>query len=77
VNSHIFGESLAAAAWQEDIPRWYLVSKNDNTLNPDLQRFYVQRMGATTSESAASHVAFISRPREVVRFITRAAKAIT
>lgn len=76
VNSHIFGESLAAAAWR-DIPSWYLVSKDDNTINPDLQRFYAQRMGATTSEIKASHVAFISRPREVVRFIRRAANAVT
>jgi pimeloyl-ACP methyl ester carboxylesterase len=62
VNSHIFGESLDAA---------------DNTINPDLQRFYAQRMGATTSEIDASHVAFISRPREVVRFIKRAARAVS
>ncbi|NTW04099.1 MAG: alpha/beta hydrolase [Oscillochloris sp.] len=76
VNSHIFGETLAAAAWQS-IPSWYLVSKNDNTINPDLQRFYASRMDATTSEIKASHVAFISRPREVVRFINRAARAVT
>jgi pimeloyl-ACP methyl ester carboxylesterase len=76
VNSHIFGESLDAAAWR-DIPSWYLVSQQDNTINPDLQRFYAQRMGATTSEIDASHVAFISRPREVVRFIKRAARAVS
>lgn len=76
VNSHIFGESLVAAAWRE-IPAWYLVSKQDNTINPELQRFYAQRMGATTSEIDASHVAFISRPREVVRFINRAARSVS
>lgn len=75
VNSHIFGESLTAAAWR-DIPSWYLVSRQDNTINPDLQRLYAQRMGATTSEIDASHVAFISRPREVVRFINKAARAV-
>jgi hypothetical protein len=41
------------------------------------QRFYAQRMGATTREIDASHVAFISRPREVVRFIRRAARAVS
>lgn len=76
INSHIFGESLVAAAWR-DIPSWYLVSQQDNTINPDLQRFYAQRMGATTSEIDASHVAFISRPREVARFITKAARAVS
>jgi pimeloyl-ACP methyl ester carboxylesterase len=76
INSHIFGEMLETAAWRE-IPTWYLVSKQDNTINPDLQRFYAQRMGATTNEIDASHVAFISRPREVVRFITRAARTVS
>jgi pimeloyl-ACP methyl ester carboxylesterase len=76
VNSHIFGETLEAAAWRT-IPSWYLVSKKDNTINPDLQRFYAQRMGATTKEISASHVAFISRPKEVVKFIEKAAKAVS
>jgi pimeloyl-ACP methyl ester carboxylesterase len=77
VNSHIFGEALEAAAWQSDVPKWYLVSKQDNTLNPDLQRFYAQRMGATTSEINSSHVAFISHPKEVVRLIKKAARAVS
>jgi len=77
VNSHIFGEALEAAAWQSDVPKWYLVSKQDNTLHPDLQRFYAQRMGATTSEITSSHVAFISHPKEVVRLIKKAARAVS
>jgi pimeloyl-ACP methyl ester carboxylesterase len=76
INSHIFSEALEAAAWRS-IPSWYLVSKQDNTINPDLQRFYAQRMGATTREIAASHVAFISHPKEVVKFIRRAVKAVS
>jgi pimeloyl-ACP methyl ester carboxylesterase len=76
VNSHIFGESLAAAAWRDSVPKFYLVSKRDNTINPDLQRFYAQRMGATTKEIWASHVAFISRPWDVFRFIHQAARAV-
>jgi pimeloyl-ACP methyl ester carboxylesterase len=72
----IFGQAPAAAAW-EKIPSWYLVSTQDNAINPDLERFYAKRMGATTSEIEASHVAFISHPREVARLIDRAAKAVT
>lgn len=75
INSHIFSEALEAAAWR-GIPSWYLVSKQDNTINPDLQRFYARRMGATTREIDASHVAFISRPNAVVKFIEQAAKAV-
>ena len=71
----IFGQAPAAAAWK-DIPSWYLVSKGDNAINPDLERFYAKRMGATTSEIDASHVAFISRPKEVVKLIEKAARAV-
>jgi pimeloyl-ACP methyl ester carboxylesterase len=76
VNSHIFGEALVAAAWQSAVPKWYLVSRQDNTLHPDLQRFYAQRMGANISEINSSHVAFISHPKDVVRLIKKAAKAV-
>ena len=76
ISGHIFGEASSVAAWTS-IPAWYLVSQQDNVLNPDLQRFYAQRMGATTSEIDASHVAFISRPNEVVKLIDRAARAAT
>lgn len=75
INSHIFSEALEAAAWR-GIPSWYLVSKQDNTINPDLQRFYARRMGATVREIDASHVAFISRPNAVVKFIEQAARAV-
>jgi pimeloyl-ACP methyl ester carboxylesterase len=71
----IFGQAAAIAAWRS-IPAWYLVSTQDMTLHPDLERFYAQRMGATTSEIDASHVAFISRPKAVARFIEKAAKAV-
>ncbi len=71
----IFGQSAAVAVWKS-IPSWYLVSTHDQTLHPDMERFYAQRMGATTSEIDASHVAFISRPRAVVSFIKKAAKTI-
>jgi hypothetical protein len=57
------------------IHSWYLVSKEDHALNPDLERFYAKRMGATTSEIDASHVAFISHPKVVARLIEQAAMA--
>lgn len=70
----IFEESLPAAAWKT-IPSWYMVATKDRSLSPDLERFYAQRMGATTVEVRSSHVPFISRPTEVVRLIEQAAKA--
>jgi pimeloyl-ACP methyl ester carboxylesterase len=70
----IFGQSVSAAAWK-DIPSWYLVSSQDNALNPDLERFYAKRMGATTSEIAASHVAFVSHPDVAAKLIKQAAQS--
>lgn len=70
----IFGQSAPSPAWKT-IPSWYLVSQEDQAINPDLERFYAKRMGAHTSEIKASHVAFISHPQEVTRLIEEAATA--
>jgi pimeloyl-ACP methyl ester carboxylesterase len=69
-----FAASNPTAAWRT-IPSWYLVSKQDRAISPTLERFYAQRMGARVTELDASHVAFISRPYDVVRIIEQAARA--
>src|SRR5260221_1277678 len=71
----ILGQSVSAAAWK-DIPSWYLVSTQDNALNPDLERFYAKRMAATTSQVAASHVAFVSHPDVAAKLINQAAHPV-
>ncbi len=70
----IFGEAPPEAAWRT-IPSWYLVAQQDRAISPDLERFYAKRMGARTSEIAASHVPFVSHPAEVAQLIRRAAEA--
>ena len=70
-----FGASVPAAAWKT-IPSWYVVSRQDHALSPDLERFYAKRIGAHTSELDASHVAFISHSREVAAVIEQAAEAV-
>lgn len=60
------------AAWRSK-PSWYAVSTQDRTINPDLQRFMASRMKATTVELDASHVALISRPKEIASLILAAA----
>ena len=67
-----FGATVPVAAWKT-IPSWYVVSQQDRAINPDLERFYARRMNARTTEVNASHVSFISRPREVARVILEAA----
>ena len=70
----IFGEPVRAAAWK-NIPSWYVVSTQDNAINPDLERFMAKRMGAKTKEIKASHVGFISNPAEIAKVIEAAALA--
>jgi pimeloyl-ACP methyl ester carboxylesterase len=67
-----FGATVPDAAWKT-IPSWYVVSRQDHAINPDLERFYAKRMKAHTTELNGSHVAFISHPREVARVILDAA----
>src|SRR4029077_14065744 len=72
----IFGEGLKAAAWKT-IPSWYVVSTQDNAINPDLERFMAKRIGAETKEIKASHVSFISNPAGVAKVVEAAAAAAT
>jgi pimeloyl-ACP methyl ester carboxylesterase len=67
-----FGATIPSPAWKT-IPSWYIVSRQDRAISPDLERFYAKRMNARTIELNASHVAFISRPKEVTRVILEAA----
>ena len=60
------------AAWRSK-PSYYAVSTEDRTLNPDLERFMAKRMGATTIELKASHLALISQPDPIARLILDAA----
>jgi len=74
VHNSVFGATIDSPAWKT-IPSWYLVSRNDHALNPDLERFYAKRMKAKTSEIDASHVAFISHPKFVAHLIEQAVAA--
>jgi len=71
----IFGQSTEAAAWKT-IPSWYLLTTQDNAINPDLERLYAKRIGATTVEIGSSHAVFVSHPHAVVELIEQAAKAV-
>ena len=75
VHNSVFGASVPIAAWKS-IPSWYIVATEDHAINPDLERFYARRMGATTVEIKSSHVPFASHPAEVAKVIEQAAAAV-
>lgn len=72
ISDTLFTAKTTVAAWRSK-PSWYAVSKNDRTINPDLERFMAKRMNATTIELDASHVSLISQPGAVANLILAAA----
>ncbi len=62
----------AHAAWRVK-PSFYAVSRQDRTINPDLERYMAKRMGAETIELDSSHVSMISHPDEITALILKAA----
>jgi len=67
-----FGETQPVAAWKT-IPSWYVVSTQDQAINPEAERFMAKRMSAHTTEIEASHVSFISQPAKIAAIIEEAA----
>jgi len=72
---NLFNEKMPGTAWRTK-PTWYIVAKNDRTVNPELERFAAKRMGATTIEVDSSHVPMLSHPEVVIDVIRRAAIAV-
>jgi pimeloyl-ACP methyl ester carboxylesterase len=61
-------------AWAT-VPSWFVVAKHDNAIPPDTQRFEAQRANAVkTIEVRSSHVAMMSKPKQVVSLIVEAAR---
>ena len=70
------GAPATRAAWTE-LPTWYQVSRDDQIVQPDLQRMLAARMPDLRErlELGAGHASLQSRPRDVARFIARAARS--
>jgi pimeloyl-ACP methyl ester carboxylesterase len=73
--SSAFTDVMGVPAWKS-LPSWYLVAENDEALPPDAERMFASRMGATTIEIPASHVAMVSHPAEVAGLVEKAAEAV-
>jgi pimeloyl-ACP methyl ester carboxylesterase len=71
----LFAHDAEGVAWRSK-PSWYIVAKNDRTVNPELERFVAKRMGATTYELESSHVPMLSQPDLVLDVIRAAANAV-
>jgi len=71
----LFDQKIEGAAWRSK-PSWYIVAKQDRTVQPELEHFCAKRMGATTYEADSSHVPMLSNPGLVIDVIRTAAKSV-
>lgn len=67
----IFLQKIKGTAWKSK-PSWYIVAKNDRTVNPELQRFVAKQMGAQVTELQSDHVPMLSHPDKVLEVIRAA-----
>jgi pimeloyl-ACP methyl ester carboxylesterase len=74
-DADLFNQKLPGTAWRTK-PSWYVVANNDQTVNPELERFVAKRMGAHTYDVDSSHVAMLSHPDFVLDVIRNAAKTV-
>ncbi|MCE0762285.1 alpha/beta hydrolase [Pseudonocardia kujensis] len=68
-------EVMGVPAWRT-LPSWFLVADGDQAIPPEAQRQFAARMNATTVEVATNHVAMVSHPDDVLRFILTAVEAL-
>jgi pimeloyl-ACP methyl ester carboxylesterase len=70
----VFTTPITNPAWKLK-PSWYLVPKEDKTINPNLERMYAERAHSHKVEiEGASHAVYVSHPKEVAALIEEAAQ---
>ena len=74
IQAKAFADKVTAAAWTSK-PSWFIVSARDRMIDPGLQHAMAKKIGAKTTELAASHVPQQSRPAEVAKVILDAVAA--
>jgi pimeloyl-ACP methyl ester carboxylesterase len=68
-------QKITSTPWKSK-PSWYILTTQDHTVHPDLQRWVSKRMGATVTEVESSHVPMLSKPDVVIEVIRKAAAAV-
>ena len=71
----LFTQKLDGIAWRSK-PSWSIVATDDRSVHPDLERSSAKRMRATTVELKSSHVPMLSKPRDVLDVIRKAAASL-
>src|SRR5271163_1006979 len=73
ISTDAFTYKVTNPAWKTK-PTWYMVASADRSINPIQERMMAKRAHAKTVEiNGASHVAYMSHPKEAVKLIEEAA----
>jgi pimeloyl-ACP methyl ester carboxylesterase len=72
ISTDAFTHKITTPAWKTK-PSWYMVATSDRSINPQQERMMAERAHATTVEVNASHVAYMSHPKETAKLIEEAA----
>jgi pimeloyl-ACP methyl ester carboxylesterase len=73
ISTDSFTHKVTNPAWKTK-PSWYMVASADRSINPIQERMMAKRAHAKTVEiSGASHVAYMSHPKEAAKLIEEAA----
>jgi len=75
ISTDAFTHKVTNPAWKTK-PTWYMVASDDRSINPIQERMMAKRAHAKTLEVPASHVAYMSHPKETVKLIEEAATSV-
>jgi hypothetical protein len=70
----LFWERTTVAAWRSR-PSWYAISRQDRTISPELERFFAERMNATTVGIDSGQLSPVTHPQQITQLILDAARA--
>ena len=74
ISMSTFEDVMGEPTWKSH-PSWYMVAAGDQAIPPDAERQFAARMGATTVEVDAGHLAMVSHADDVVKLIEAAVQA--
>ena len=72
ISTDSFTHKVTNPAWKGK-PTFYMVASADRSINPQQERMMAKRAKAKTVEVNASHVAYMSHPKETAKLIEEAA----
>jgi pimeloyl-ACP methyl ester carboxylesterase len=72
ISTDAFTHKVTNPAWKNK-PTFYMVASADRSINPIQERMMAKRANAKTVEVNASHVAYMSHPKEAAKLIEDAA----